>query len=239
MAKSKGILPPRRYWTEVEERLLREHYADTLTADLATALGRPPAAVSRKALAMGLRKTHEFKSEIARDRTSDPSHPARQYVFAKGFVPANKGAKRGRGWAPGRMADGQFKPGNKPQTWVPVGTERINSYGVLERKVSETPGPDQLRWRPVVRLVWEQAHGPVPAGHVVRFKDGRKPADPADRTAYVLDALECIHRRDLMARNTVHNLPRELVEIVQARGALTRVISTRIKKEASDGQDHQ
>lgn len=42
-----------------------------------------------------------------------------------------------------------------------------------------------------------------------------------------LDNIECITRRELMARNTVHNLPAALKEVVQLSGVLKRQINKR------------
>ncbi len=44
-----------------------------------------------------------------------------------------------------------------------------------------------------------------------------------------LDRLECITRRENMARNTVHNLPKELARLVQLQGAVKRQINKRSK----------
>lgn len=88
------------------------------------------------------------------------------YRFQKGHVPANKG-KKGISY-PG-MAATQFKKGNIPQTWKPVGTETVRSNGYIWVKVAE---PN--KWREKHRLIWEKANGPVPAGHAIVFADGNK-----------------------------------------------------------------
>lgn len=73
-------------------------------------------------------------------------------------------------------------------------------------------------------MLWEAAHGPVPAGHALAFVNG-------DKTDIRLDNLECISRRELMARNTVHNYPPELRQIIRLKGAITKRIATRSRKE--------
>lgn len=85
--------------------------------------------------------------------------------FEKGHVPHNKGkAHRYPGMAPT-----QFKQGNVPHNHRPVGSERITRDGYRERKIAE---PNV--WRGVHIINWEAAHGPVPQGHVVIFKNGDK-----------------------------------------------------------------
>ena len=227
MTKSRGILPPRRYWSDQEIELVRQRYADTPTAELAAQLGRPADAVYRLATKLELKKDPALLSAMARERSARPDHGGRATRFQKGLVPPNKGKKMPKGWAPGDMATTQFKKGHKPHTWVPVGSLTVNPDGILDQKVSEEPGPRHTRWKPVHRLVWERANGPVPEGHVVVFRPGRKTTDPALIT---LDALELIPRTELMKRNSFHNWPKPLEEVVLLRGRLQRQINKRAKE---------
>ena len=85
--------------------------------------------------------------------------------FPKGHTPFNKGVKGAGGWEPM-----QFKKGNKPHNWVPLGSERITKDGYIQVKVDE--GKFQHNWRGKHILVWEEHNGPLPNGHVVIFGDG-------------------------------------------------------------------
>ena len=111
---------------------------------------------------------------------------------------------------------------------VPVGSYRVNADGYLDQKISDQPGPQNLRWKSVHRLVWERTHGPVPHGHAVCFKPGRRSTDAAEIT---VDALEPVTRRDLMLRNTYHRYGKDVAKLVQLRGALTRQINKRARQE--------
>jgi hypothetical protein len=84
--------------------------------------------------------------------------------FCPGQVPSNKGKK---GYCPPGSEKGWFKKGNKPQTYLPVGSRRVNADGYLDIKIA-----DPNKWKAKHRIVWEKAHGPVPQGHVVIFADG-------------------------------------------------------------------
>ncbi len=94
--------------------------------------------------------------------------------FQKGFLPWNKGIKFDSG---GRSHETRFKPGNRGgkavELYQPIGAERISKDGYLQRKVNDDM-PRQKRWRGVHILVWEEANGPLPAGHAVTFRDGNK-----------------------------------------------------------------
>jgi hypothetical protein len=219
--------PPRRFWTDAEMALLRTLYADTPTADLAVTLDCSVRRVLQKANSMGLRKSVELIATIARQRTTQLNHGARKTAFKPGSVPWNKGTHYTAG---GRSAETRFGKGNKPHTWVPVGTYRIVPDGVLEQKVNEEPGPNHVRWFPVHRMVWEAAHGPVPSGHAVVFRPGQK---TNVLELITVDRLECISRQQLMQRNSVHTrLPPELANAVQLLGALKRRIRETAEKEA-------
>lgn len=227
MVKSRNILPPKRFWLQWEEQLLRDHYADALTADLAKVLGCSATRVLAKANAMGLKKLPALLSETARERTSRLGHGGMAYRFKPGQVPHNKGLRR-PGFCPGDMAKTQFKPGQRPHTWLPVGSFRVTVDGTLEQKFSDTPGPPKARWRAYSALVWEAAHGPVPKGQVVVFKPGQHTTDPALVT---IDRIECVPRAELMRRNSLRtNYPTELANLILLRGTLNRQINRRAKE---------
>ena len=73
-------------------------------------------------------------------------------------------------------------------------------------------------------LIWKQANGPVPDGHNIVFRDG-------DTQNCVLENLECISNAELMHRNTLHNLPEEVQELIHLKSRLTRAINETIKKQ--------
>lgn len=223
MTRSRHIAPPRTPWTPAEEAVLRDRYANERTADIAADLGRPVLHVYSKASKLGLAKSIAFFARDVSGRMLKGGKLSVATQFKPGLVPWNKGQHY---QALGRSIGTQFKPGDRPHTWKPVGTLRVNADGYLQRKCSDTGYPPR-DWVAIHRLVWEAAHGPVPAGHVVVFLPGRKTVDEA---AITLDAVECITRRQLMARNTVHRLPEALAQVVQLRGALVRQINRKAKE---------
>jgi hypothetical protein len=123
------------------------------------------------------------------------------------------------------MRETQFKKGVRQgvavRLYKPIGTERISKDGYLERKINDEL-PPQRRWRAVHLVVWEAAHGPLPKGHVIVFKNGNK-------RDIRLENLECISRAALMVRNSVHNLPKPLAQAVQLLGALRRKINRKAR----------
>jgi hypothetical protein len=88
--------------------------------------------------------------------------------FKPGIVPWNTGKK---GVCFGGVAT-QFKKGDRPENWMPVGSERVNADGYVDVKISDTHPRKWKRWKSKAVLIWEAANGPVPPGHAVIFGDG-------------------------------------------------------------------
>lgn len=223
MTKRRVHAEPRRRWTVEENAYLRAFYPDTpMPALLAALPGRSMRSIYARVAEWGLKRSAAFLASPAACRLRRGDDRGKPYRFQKGQTPPNKGLRR-PGWGPGRMKDTQFKKGERhgtaAQRYQPVGTERVSDDGYLERKVTDTR-PFSRRWRFVHLLLWESAYGPVPPGHAIVFVNG-------DKTDIRLENLACISRADLMRRNTVHNLPAPIPQIVQLRGALVRKINRR------------
>ncbi|MEG0000594.1 hypothetical protein [Comamonas sp.] len=113
---------------------------------------------------------------------------------------------------------------------MPVGSYRINKDGHLQRKIGEASGANHKRWRNVAELLWIEANGPLPAGHIVIFRPGMRTAVLEEIT---LDRIECISRADNARRNHPANKSPELARLVQLKGAITRQVN-RIAREAEE-----
>lgn len=105
--------------------------------------------------------------------------------FEKGNTPHNKGKKRW--WAGGEAA--WFKKGNTPHNHKPVGSTRVTKYGYTKIKTAE---PN--KWRMLHAVIWENANGSAPKGHVVIFADG-------DRQNITLNNLILVSRAQLAMIN--------------------------------------
>lgn len=218
-------------WDAAALDLLRSEFADRPTADIAAALGRSYTATAQKARLLGLEKSAAYLASEASGRLREGMGAASRFV--KGQKAWNAGIPGSTGTHE-RCRANQFqkgRPAEQSNTWVPIGTVRLDKDGVPVRKVSDDLAlPRKLRWVPVPRLVWIAANGPVPDGCAVVFKPGRKTSIEADITA---DALECISRADLMRRNTYHRYGPEIASAIQLRGAINRQINKRAKEASA------
>jgi len=212
-------LGKRKFWTPAELDIVRRLYANRGNEEIAASLpGRTPQSIYQAAAKLGLKKSAEYLKTVG---IQPGSGIGAEFRFKKGQEPPNKGVRR-PGWAPGRMASTQFKKGQRPHTWKPVGTVMADPEGYLRMKVKERePGEHTHGWHPSVwplvhHLVWTEHHGPIPEGHAIAFKDG-------DRGNCAIENLECISRGGLAKRNAMWNrFPQELIDVIMLNGSLKR-----------------
>jgi hypothetical protein len=148
---------------------------------------------------MGLQKTPDTLRRINIERDKTGSVATRS---GPGFVPWNKGKRDEY-----RLSHG-----------APLGTLR-KKMGYWQRKVS-MDGPWMTRWQWVHVLMWESAHGAVPDGYLVTFKNG-------DGDDIALDNLVLLSKADNLARQSAHTFGPELFRLMQLRGAITRQLNKR------------
>lgn len=111
--------------------------------------------------------------------------------YGKGHVSANKGKKWDEFLSKGAQENCRktcFKKGHIPYNRKPVGYERLTRDGFIEVKVSDIHHGDGLwykDWKLKQRLIWEEAHGPIPEKHMIIFLDG-------DKSNFDIDNLACV-----------------------------------------------
>lgn len=223
---------PRKFWTPEKLETLCNIYPHFSTHSVAKVLGCSKDAVCNQAYRMGLTKTAQY---ITQEREQRGHHQAStRGRFKPGQAPWNKGQPGSTGHHPNTRAT-QFKagrPASQAANYRAIGSHRIcSSDGNLYRKVTDDPSiPPVRRWVPVARLVWEAAHGPIPPGHLIVFKDKRQRTTVLEEIT--LDKLACISKADNARRNSYWaNYPPEVARLVQLKGAINRQVN-RISKES-------
>jgi hypothetical protein len=223
-------LVTREYWTAEQIEIFRREFPLRSTAEVAELIGRTVQACVGRAAKLGIAKNPEYKTRAWREcgqrLAASPIAVANR--IQKGNIPPNKGVRR-PGWFAGRMRETQFKKGQIPGNYLPVGTVRTNADGYLRIKIaaeSDGKGASDKAWEFVHRRVWEKARGPIPPGHRIWWKDG-------NHKNCALENLELLSDQEHMARTTIHNLPPELKQMIQLTGALKRKIKNRERKDAA------
>jgi len=207
-------LRPSVVFSPAADALLRERYPCCSNDELSVMLGIKTEAIAHRGRILGLKKTPETLRRIYSEAMLKTGKRAGQ--FQPGEAPWNKGIN-GYSITLGRS---HYRPGNRPPTWVPVGTTRWstpplslpNAPRYLRVKVAE---PDV--WKLAHRHLWEQHHGPIPAGHVVIFKD--------HNTSNIdIENLACVPRGDLSVSNSAC-LPIGLVPLFRTVRDLDKTIN--------------
>jgi len=190
-----------RKWTDKEIATLKSLYPDTPTIDLAKMFDRPYAGVYGKAHVLGLKKSDQYMKKILAIEGEKLRKVGAGSRYKKGNVPYQKGKKA----APHvieALSRHWFQKGRTPHNIRPDGHERVNVEGYVELRLQRGKYVQKHRY------IWQQAGRDVPPGYAVGFKDG-------NRLNCDLDNLHLIHRREIMARNTIHRLPEELKDTIR------------------------
>ena len=194
--------------------IIKKRFSNERTQDLANDLGLTYSQVANRAFSMGLKKSIEFKmsDKSGRQNLIEGGKPFR---YPKGHQPHNKGVAMSSD-VYNRVKPTMFKKGGKPHNTQPVGTIHFRTdkagrtYAYIKIKDSD--------WRLMHRVVWEQHNGPIPPGHVVRFKDG-------NTMNWDINNLEMFHQSGNMELNTIRRFPAELQEVIKLKSKLKKKIN--------------
>ncbi len=210
-------------WTPKEDRRIIELYPNCNTKELAKELGRSYKTVLNRAYFLGVKKSKAFlQKQGEKLKASGKAHR-----FKKGHTPMTKGKKQTEYMTPeaiARTAKTRFKKGHKSHNalrdWQE--TERKDSKGRPYIFI-KVPGIRKAVLKH--HWLWEKHTGKkVPKGYNVVFKDG-------NTLNVTIENLECISNAGLMSRNTLHNYPKEIKEIIQLKGAVQRQINKTKKQK--------
>lgn len=144
------------------------------------------------------------------------------------FVPGQPRVPGSGAKGPNRTS---FKKGRKPEearNYRPIGSVRRSKDGYWERKVTDDPSLDtSRRWVGIHRLVWEEHHGPIPAGHKVIYIDG-------DYDNLSIDNLALVSNREHVYMNKIglSKVPPELKPTAIQVAKLTVAANKRAEEAA-------
>lgn len=195
-------------WTTKEEQQLVELYATTDNKLICQLLSKNIRQIYNKANELKLKKTKEYLKEYGQQfRTGNTATQ-----FKKGQRAWNKDMK---GLQLGGVAT-QFKKGRLPHNTKEIGYRSYRDGYLVERT--------EKGFEFVHVLLWKKHFGEIPKGLFVVFKDRNK-------NNIDINNLELIDRAENMRRNTMHNLPAELLEVIHIKKTLTRKINSYGKKQ--------
>jgi len=194
--------------------IIRERFPHERTQDIADDLGLTYSQVASRAFTMGLKKSEEFKQSEKSGR-HNLIEGGKKSRFKPGHTPFNKGIKMSSD-VYDKVKHSMFKKGNRPHNWKPDGSivERADKTGkiYLYYKIKDS------HWILYHHKIWKDAHGDVPNGCVIRFKDGNS-------LNCVLENLEIISMIDNMEKNTIQRFPSELQQVIKLKSKLIKKIN--------------
>lgn len=209
--------------TDDQKAYLIAHYANTSSEVIAAQFGISLCSLYNQAAKLGLRKSKEYVASVTRAKWKEGAHEnSRQCHYSKGSQPFNKGKKQAEFMTAEAIEASKrtrFKKGDMP----------ANSYdaefGVITIRRDKTKRDYQWikmahgKWRMLHVALWESENGPVPAGHILVFKD-------KNTMNTELSNIELITRSENMRRNTIHQLPEE----IKTNVLLVRSINRKLRK---------
>ena len=172
--------PTELYPADVRQ-YISEHYVGTAWRDLATQLNDKFGTSYTQQQIGGYLKNHKLNT-------------GRTGRYQKGCIPNNGCYQKGEHRSPGT----EFKKGQRPHNWMPVGTEVVKGDGYLWRKIAE---PN--KWRAKHILVWEAANGPKPRNKMLICADGDKLNVSLDNLLLITKAQNAVMNKHELRGNSL------------------------------------
>ena len=181
--KSDGLKKP---FTDEEPSFIHAHIRTHSTKWIAKELKRSNVTIRQEVHRLGYFELMKEKAEKSR--------------YQKGRTPENKGVKMSPETYE-KVKHTFFKSGHLPHNSLPDYTEVIRHEKKTPYIYIKIPG--KRKAIPKHRHLWEQAHGAIPKGHNIIFKNG-------NTLDCRLENLTCVSNEELMQQNTIHRYPGEL-----------------------------
>lgn len=198
----------RRHWTEKDKEILSRLYPTMPVSMISEVLCRSPASIYNQAFIMQLKKAENFqKSEFYRHVYHNSDRPK----FTKGHIPWNKDLR----YSP-ISQKGTFKKGNLPKQTLYDGAITIRYMGT-EQQPYKYIRTSLAKWQLLHHKTWSDAHGPVPRGMIVSFRDG-------NTMNCDLNNLKLLSRAENMQRNSIHRYPPEIKRAMHLNNKLKKLI---------------
>jgi hypothetical protein len=202
----------KKYSQEFLDQILAD-YPHMSTREVALKYGLTESKVHGIACSRKVKKNADYMAEMLARTNENLFKYGKAHRYKKGETPWNKGKYMRHSVAT------EFKKGQMPHNYRPVGSERITKDGYMERKIA-----DPKKWKAVHIIVWEEVNGPVPPRHKVLFKDNNK-------LNVSIDNLLCVSNEEVMKRNSIHRYPTEIVKAIKTISKLKKTIRNHGKKQ--------
>lgn len=203
-------------FTPEEDQYIKDHYLTMPIKTIGQNINRSFTGIMGRIKSLGL----ELPQELREERKQIG-------MYRKGQIPANKGKKQSEYLTPEQIEkcrQTSFQKGQIPHNALPDWTEVERHDKRTGRKyiLIKVPGIRKLIYKHI--WIWENHYKKkLPEGHNIVFRNGNS-------LDIRINNLECISHSELMQRNTLHNYPPEVKELIHLKGAINRQINKHQKK---------
>jgi predicted transcriptional regulator len=203
--KAKKYIIEKKPLTAEEIEYVKKNIINNIIKQIADDLGRSSTTIGHEV------KKPEYREIIVKKKQDS--------YYKKGNISYNKGKKQSEymsAEAIERCKKGQYKKGNQPHNTLPDYKEVIRKdKSGKEYVMIKLPGQKlQLKQR----YIYQTHIGIIPENHKVCFRD-------RNTQNFDLSNLELISNNDLMRKNSLHNYPKEITELIHLKGVLKRQIN--------------
>lgn len=202
-------------------------YPDTPTSEIAKIFKKSVAHIYKTAQRYGIKKSLEFMNSASSGRILKGQRRSECTEWKKGHIPATKGKKQSdfiktkEGYE--RVYVNRWKKGHKPHTTkydgcITLRRVRLKNDNIIPYyfiRVSEN------KWEFYHRYLWTQINGTIPPGFNIVFKDG-------NTQNCNISNLECITNAELALRNSIHNFPENVKDLIYLKSSLKKVIKNHV-----------
>ncbi len=159
-------------WTEQKDEILRASYENNTHSQLAEMVGGSVDEVTNRMRQLALKKSHKwsaFEEQYLESMSATTSYAKIGKELGRtASAVIIKAARMGISKPQNTSHTGRFSKGHKRTSAVEIGTVKRFSKGTGHVTLVKTA----KGWVPYPRHVWETAHGAIPAGMLIGFKDG-------------------------------------------------------------------
>lgn len=225
--KSKGLKLTKKQWIKIRVKkqkrvttsdaatdyLLKEFYLFTPVKTMADIIGRSGTFVDTRLRQLKLKQSRKLIDEIIE-----------MFKIRPGTIPANKGKRQTEYMSPDAIKKTlatRFKKGHLPHNAAGFedGDIKIRFHKLKDgsKQGYKWIRISKAKWKMLHVYNWEKVNGPLPADHIVVFRD-------KDRMNCDVSNMECIKLEENMRRNSIHNYPPEVKSAVIKIGKLNKKI---------------
>lgn len=202
-------------YCEAENKYIKANIETKSIKQIAKEIGRSSTTLQKHVHILGLTEIIEIKKKKS--------------YFKKGHISANKGMKQVDYMTPEmieRTKATRFKKGQEPHNAFKDFEEVIRQDKRKNGRkyiLIKLPGNKKLVYKHI--HVWETENKTkLKRGFNIVFKDG-------NTQNLEIENLECISDAELLNRNTLHRYPKEIIELIQMKAAITRQINKHKKQK--------